>query len=357
MKKTISGLLLLSLLIVSLLCLCSREDNGGKTQSATRSRIVSYVHFNTVSIIYSYGDVTDAEFDRYAELANETLEYYHKLFDIYYAYTGINNLNTVNAKAGKSPVKVDRALIDFLLYCKELYTLTDGKTNVMLGSVLKLWHTAREMALDGNGTLDPTALPSEAELKEASEHASIDLLEIDEEASTVYISDPLASLDVGAIAKGYAVEILHDLLVEEGADALALNVGGNLRTVGLMPGGKSWTTGVSNPDKSSAETVKCRIEIGASSVVTTGDYERYFYAGDRKYHHVIDPAPLMPAEYFASVTIVSADSGLADALSTALFCMSYEDGLAFSETLEGVEVIWVFRDGELRHTDGITPIS
>ena len=352
MKKTISGLLLLSLLLFSLLCLGACSD-GREPTPVRRSRIVSYAHFNTVSAVYSYGDATEAEFDEYVRIADETLAYYHKLFDIYYAYAGLSNLNTINGKAGVEPVKVDRALIDFLLYCKEMYTLTDGRTNVMMGSVLKLWHTAREIALDDGGYLDPAALPTAAALAEAAEHTSIDLLVIDEEASTVYISDPMASLDVGAIAKGYAVEILADRLAAEGADAVVLNVGGNLRTVGLMPGENGWITGITNPDKTSDETVKCRIEIGASSVVTTGDYERYFTAGDKQYHHVIDPATLMPAEYFSSVTIVTEDSGLADALSTALFCMSREQGLALVSELEGVKVIWILRDGTLFYTDGI----
>jgi thiamine biosynthesis lipoprotein len=88
--------------------------------------------------------------------------------------------------------------------------------------------------------------------------------------------------------------------------------------------------------------------------VTSGDYERYFYAGDKKYHHIIDPETLFPAEYFASVSIITPDSGLADALSTALFCMSYEDGLALVESIGDIDVIWIYSDGTLRSTPGIT---
>ena len=76
-------------------------------------------------------------------------------------------------------------------------------------------------------------------------------------------------------------------LVAAGADSVALNIGGNLRTIGKKPGGANWVTGVTNPDKTSSDTVKCRIEIGSTSVVTSGDYERYFISDGQKYHHIM----------------------------------------------------------------------
>ena len=235
-----------------------------------------------------------------------------------------------------------------------VYTLTNGKTNVMLGSVLKIWHDLREDADDDFGYLDPAELPTDERLSMAEAHTSIDLLVINEEESTVYISDPNASLDVGAIAKGYTVDILYNRLKAEGADAVALNIGGNLRTIGLKPNSEMWVTGITNPDKESDETVKCRIKIGETSVVTSGDYERYFISDGKKYHHIIDPTTLIPANYFASVSIITESSALADALSTALFCMSYEDGLALAEGIGGVDVIWIYKDGTVRYTEGIT---
>ena len=328
-------------------------DKGKDTEYEARSRTISTLHFNTFSVIYTYGDADDANIENLAKICEQTLSYYHKLFDIYYEYSGVNNIRTINKNAGKSAVKVDEEMIDFLEYCKELYTITQGKTNVMLGSVLKLWHDCREEAEKDFGYLNPKYLPTDEELRAAAEHVSIDSLVINKEESTVYISDPKASLDVGAIAKGYTVEILYNRLKAEGADSVALNIGGNLRTIGLKPGEKKWVTGITNPDKTSDETLACRIQIGDTAVVTSGDYERFFIAADKKYHHIIDPVTLVPAEYFASVSVITPDSGLADALSTALFCMSYEDGLALVESLENVEVIWVDKENNLKRTSGI----
>ena len=304
-------------------------------------------------MIYTYADKDDTAIEKYQKIADEVLSYYHKLFDIYFEHDGMNNLCTINKNAGKNPVKVDEEMIVFLEYCKELYTITGGKTNVMLGSVLELWHDAREDALDDFGYLNPDDLPSMSELEKANEHTSIDLLVIDKEASTVYITDRKAALDVGAIAKGYTVDILAEKIKAEGAESVALNIGGNIRTIGLKPRNEQWVVGITNPDKSSEQSLYCKVEIGSTSMVTSGDYERYFYAGETKYHHIIDPETLVPAAYFSSVTIITENSGLADALSTALFCMSYDDGLALVNSIGGVEVVWIDLSYNVKTTSGI----
>ena len=349
--------MLVLLSIVFSLAACDTGAGEGKKEYTTRSQTVSYTHFNTVTILSSYGDTTEEAFESYVAMTDEMLGYYHKLFDIYYEYAGVNNIRTINQNAGKAPVEVEEELINFLAYCKELYALTGGKTNIMFGSVLRIWHEKRESAQEQGGYLDEALLPAKEQLAAANEHTSIDLLIIDREAGTVYISDADASIDVGAIAKGYVVTKITEALRERGANAVALNAGGNIATIGLKPESEWWVTGITNPDKTSESSLACRVEIGEVALVTSGDYERYFVSGDRRYHHIIDPATLQPAEYFASVSIFTQDSGLADALSTALFCMSHEDGLALARSIGGVEVLWIFKDGTLKYTEGVRIIS
>ena len=364
MKRIISLLLLIC--TVFTLVACNSDTNGGtggigngsgsnkpSGNYQARNRVISSYYFNTHSLIYTYKDKDDSVIDGYVKTADEVLSYYHKLFDIYFEHQGVNNLCTINKNAGKSPVKVDEEMIVFLEYCKELYTITGGKTNVMLGSVLELWHDAREDALDDFGYLNPDDLPTRDELEKANQHTSIDLLVIDREASTVYITDSKAAIDVGAIAKGYAVEILAQRLIADGADSVVLNIGGNIRSIGVKPEGDLWTIGLTNPDKSSDESIICKVNIGSTSMVTSGDYERFFYAGDEKYHHIIDPVTLMPAAYFSSITIITENSGLSDALSTALFCMSYEEGLALVNSIGRVEVIWIDQNYNIKTTPGV----
>ena len=343
MKRIIS--LTLATVMLLLLTACTVP-----TKYKTRSKEISYIYFNTVSVVSSYGDMSDEEFEEHCSTIDKTLEYYHRLFDIYYEYSGINNLRTVNKNAGIEPVKVDTELIDFLEYCKELFTITKGKTNVMLGSVLRIWHDHREMAEDDPAS---SSVPDGALLAAAAAHTDISSLVIDREAGTVYISDPEASIDVGAIGKGYVTELLYGMLKEAGVDSFALNIGGNLRTIGVKPDGTEWSTGITNPDRDSVESFVCRVRMGDTSLVTSGDYERYYMVGNKKYHHIIDPATLAPANYFSSVSVFTPDSALADALSTALFCMSYEDGLALINEIGDVEVIWVDTDYSVKMTKGV----
>lgn len=168
--------------------------------------------------------------------------------------------------------------------------------------------------------------------------------------------DKIDALDVGAVGKGYAVERSAQALVERGCKSYVLNVGGNIRTIGTKVDGSGWITGIKdplNPDSKYA----MYLSLTDTSCVTSGTYERYFIVDRVKYHHIIDCETLMPANYFISVSIITKDSGLADALSTALFCMSYEEGKALIEKLENVDVLWIYSDGSLKYTSGIKPIE
>ncbi len=348
-KKLISLILCFCLFVLPFSSCRSGTDNEKAKEPATQAKSY-YEYFDTVSVIFSYKGDSLEEFTQNHTAVAELLGEYHKLFDIYYEYSGINNIKTINKNAGKAPVEVDEKLIDFLLYCKEAYTLTEGKTNIAMGAVLKLWHDCREAAEENPAS---AKIPTESKLGEASLHCNIDNLIIDEEAGTVYISDPHMSLDVGAIGKGYATERAAEMLISRGVSSYVLNIGGNIRAIGEKVTGEGWVTGITNPDKLSSQSFVCKVSIKNTSLVTSGDYERYYYVDGVKYHHVIDPATLMPSAYFSSVSIFTLDSGLADVLSTALFCMSYEDGLELVESIGGVEVIWVDTEYNVKHTDGI----
>lgn len=307
-----------------------------------------FQYFDTVSYVYNYaGDTAETFEERSAAVAGILYEY-HRLFDIYHEYSGINNLCTVNRLAGGDPVPVDEKLIDFLLYARELYEKTGGEMNVMMGAVLRLWHDRRTEAGE-----DPAAarLPAEEELAEAAGHVGFDALEIDEQAGTVRITDPAASIDVGALGKGYATEMAARHLEEQGISGYVLNVGGNLRIIGTKPDGSGWLTGIKDP-RNPEESFAAKVTLADTSCVTSGNYERYYTVDGVRYHHIIDEDTLFPAEHCASVTVITKDSGLADAMTTALFCMSYEEGAALLKSFGGVEAMWVFADGAVRYTDG-----
>lgn len=300
--------------------------------------------FDTVVQIIGYeGNRND--FDKNAELIYNKLCEYHKLFDIYNTYDGINNIKTVNDNAGISPVKVDSSVIELLDFAIEMYSVTDGCMNIAMGSVLSLWHEAFQAEQSG----EQIDFPSDIELKTAFEHCDIQNIIIDKENLTVYLSDEYMSLDVGAVAKGFAVEKVYEYAKSEGINSYLLNVGGNVRTFGKKADGGLWNIGVDDPF---SNDTKFTVKADTTSVVTSGGYNRYFTYNGKKYHHIIDPNTLYPSEYCASVTVICENSGVADALSTALFNMSPEDGIKFAENFDGVEICYVTIDGELLYTSG-----
>ena len=333
------------------------EDN--KTE-VKRQQQMNFEYFDTVSYVFSYANDSEEVFNKNANKVFEILGEYNTLFDIYEAHYDsednmINNLFTVNKNAGKQAVVVDQKLIDFLLYTKEIYKITNGETNVMFGSVLKIWHQAREDA----SLAEKYYVPDMEKLTEANKYTSIDLLEIDDENNTVFIKDANARIDVGAIGKGYATEMAGRYLESIGATAYVLNIGGNIRIVGSRLDGSGWNTGITNPRRYTPNdpSYSLYINIKDISCVTSGDYERYYTVEGKRYHHIIDKDTLLPADYFSSITILVKDSGLADALSTALFAMDYEKGKELVESLKDVEVIWIDKEGNVTYTSGVTPID
>ena len=299
--------------------------------------------FDTVTTVVGRSESEEA-FQLQAQKIHDALLEYHQLFDIYNDYDGLNNLKTINDQAGIAPVKVDRRIIDLLLDCRELYDATDGRVNVAMGSVLSLWHHARNDSMD-----DPehAYLPDTAALKEASSHVSFDTILIDEAASTVYISDPMQSLDVGAIAKGWAVE----RVLKNAPAGLLVSVGGNVRATGPKPlEDAPWVVGVQAPDGERNEFLHT-LYLSYGSVVSSGDYQRYYTVDGARYHHIIDPDTLYPSAYWRAVTVLCEDSGEADALSTALMTLPQEDGQKLADTF-GAEAIWVSADGTLLYSPG-----
>ena len=298
--------------------------------------------FDTVTTIRGRAE-SEQEFKVMAQAVHDELLVYHQLFDIYNDYAGLNNLKTVNDNAGIAPVEVDSRIIDLLLDCRDYYERTGGRVNVAMGSVLQLWHEARN-----NGINDPAnaSLPDGEALKEAAGHMDLGAVVIDEKASTVYISDPEVQLDVGAVAKGWSVQRVSG----NAPEGLLISVGGNICSTGPKDdNGTPWVVGVQDPDR--GDVYLHTVYLSTGSVVTSGDYQRNYAVDGKLYHHIIDPDTLYPSDYWRSVTIVCDDSGLADALSTALFLLPLEEGQKLLEK-SGAEAMWADGEGNCFYSPG-----
>ena len=337
MKKRLLSLFLIGLLLTG--CAfpgLSQPTSAGKKYTATFLDV-----FDTVTTIVGYDESKEA-FEEKTQAIHDELRTFHQLFDIYNTYDGINNLKVVNDAAGGAPVQVDPAVVALLKDCKAYFDLTHGKVNVAMGSVLRLWHDAREDAFD-----DPAHayLPETQALQEAFAHTDLSCVVLDEGASTVQITDPKLRLDVGAVAKGWSVQ----KVAEKAPSGLLISVGGNVCATGAKDeSGTPWVVGITDPN---GGDYLHTIDNADKSVVTSGDYQRYFVVDGKMYHHIIDPATLYPGTLWRSVTIVCADSGLADALSTALFLLDYEQGLALLEQCDA-EAFWTDQENNRYYSPG-----
>lgn len=333
MKKILLMTLIISITINTIACTPKEKKYTGSF----------LLLFNTFTEVMGYAK-NEQDFKEFSQLIYDNLDVYHKLYDKYNNYDNINNIKTINDNAGIKPVKVDKKIIDLLIFSKEMYQLTDGTVNIAMGSVLEIWHNYREEGIDNplNSELPPLNLLNAANL-----HTDINNVIIDEVNSTVFLNDEKMALDVGAIAKGYATEMVAQATKDAGYNNFLLSVGGNVRAVG-QKGTESefWNIGVRNPDGDTKSKPLYTLNINNLSLVSSGDYERYYTVKGERYHHIINPSTLMPANYFTAVSILCEDSGLADSLSTAIFNMNLEDGQEFIENLEGVEALWILKNGK-----------
>ena len=340
MKKIITALIAVFILLFSS---CQR-DAEPKLEKFTA---YYFDYFDTATTIVGYAESREAFDEICADITDELSEY-HRLYTIYTRYNGLNNLYTINNTEGA--VEVDQKIIDMLTFAKEAYTLTGGNTNIAMGSVLSLGHAART---HGERHPESAVLPDVEKLKAASLHTDIENLVIDKENNTVTLLDSDMSLDVGAVAKGYAVEMVAKSLEEKGISGWLLNIGGNVRAVGARPDGTKWTVGIENPDATGEDDAYLAyLAVESEAVVTSGSYQRYYYVDGKAYHHIIDPETLFPGENYRSVSVVCDSSATGDALSTALFCMTYEEGSALVNSLENVEAMWVLPNGEVKYSNG-----
>ena len=226
-----------AVLCAGLLAGCTGKNPAGSSDGTAaqegpqRYSTIFYDAFDTVTQVIAYCD-SEEEFTRQMDALHADLLEYHQLYDIYNDYDGVTNIKTINDNAGTAPVQVDDKILGMLELARQMYNTTDGKLNIAMGSVLRIWHDYREAAGQTETDAD-NKLPSQEELDAAARHCDINNLVMDEEAKTVYLTDPEMSLDVGSVGKGYAVEMVAQAAEARGLTSALISVGGNLRAIGI----------------------------------------------------------------------------------------------------------------------------
>ena len=332
-KRILCALLACALFVIALpLTSCSRER---------RQQITYTDYFDTVTVFTAYTDKESFSI-MCGELTSQ-LRDYHRLLDVYNTYPDVVNLKTLNDSNGKK-MTVDSRLFDFLVWAKEAHQLTNGHTSIALGALTSLWHNSREM--------DSPIPPDYDKLKSAADHTDIDSLILDRTDKSVCLSDPELRLDAGALAKGYVADIVCQIIAEAGFTDFLLNLGGNVKAVGKKTNEENWRVGIDDPFN--LRNSICTVDLKNASLVTSGSYQRYFDYNGTRYHHIINKDTLYPQNTFVSVSVLCSSSAISDALSTALFNLSFVEGLSLLDALDDVEVLWIFSDKAepIRYTEG-----
>lgn len=251
-------------------------------------------------------------------------------------------LAAVNAAAGASAVHVGDDVLYVLGKALEYARLTDGAFDPSIGPLVKLWGIGTEAA----------RVPAPHEIQKALDLVDWKKVEIDATAKTVRLMNRGMRLDLGAIAKGYAADETKRILSAAGVKAAIIDFGGNVYALGSKRDGSKWRIGVQDPASSRGEYLGI-VEGGEMTVVTSGIYERFFEKGGKRYHHILDTRSGYPVDNgLVSVTIVARSSIDADGLSTSLFALGRQKGMALAATIPGVNVVMVDSAGNVYMSPG-----
>lgn len=335
-------------LLFFLVCLLSILPGcaGGNGSFAGRPVKKQFFALDTLVTLTIYDASGDSEPDALLDQCEALCQKYEEMFSRTIDGSDIDRLN----KAAGAPVNVSPETFELLETALSYSALTDGLFDITIAPVSVLWEFRPDAEASGEA-----ALPDPGALSEALTHVSYQNLFLDTENGTVSLSDPEASVDPGAVAKGYIADRLKEKLLSEGVNSAIIDLGGNILTIGKKPDGSPFRIAVKKPF--SGTDIAVSLPIENRSVVTSGIYERFFELDDKIYHHVLDPNTGFPAENaLASVTIVSDDSLTGDCLSTACLLLGKDAAKKLIGSMEGVDAVFIERDGTISCTEGLSSI-
>lgn len=311
----------LLLLFIPLLLLsgCKKEEPSVRTE---------YM-MDTIITLKIY----DGENERAMDRAVERLKEIESLMS---AHIEDSHLSEINRAAGESEVKVDNDLYMIIEKAIEIAEISGGVYEPSIGPLVDLWD------IKGEGSQERKTIPSQDEIDKARDlvnYRDIELLA----DNKVYLKKKGMKLDLGSIVKGYAADEVRRIFEEEGVKSAIIDLGGNIFAMNVKPDKSPWSIGIQSPfDEASYLGI---LKMDNQTIVTSGDYERYFELDGKRYHHIIDPRTGYPSENeLGGISIVSNNSMEADALSTSVFILGLEKGQELLEYFEDTDAIYVSKD-------------
>ena len=339
MNKIIS-VFMVNALVISMLSMtgCGKSFFGNSIESSTESE----VHFDTVMTITLYGK-DKLQLEDCIVKSFEEVDVLENIFSAQAKDSELYHINEAIAQ-GETAFQVSDEIEEVLSCAMDVNEKSDGALDVTIGNLINLW---------GIGT-DHARVPQDEEIQSALEGTGCKYLSLDTDTNTLTVTSDKVQLNLGAIAKGYAADRIENLILSINPEIVGiLDFGGNIITIGSKVDGSNWNVGITDPLDSS--NVYGGLSVSDLSIVTSGNYERFFEVDGVKYPHIIDPETGYPVENgLASVTVESDDSALADALTTALFVMGYDKAVEFwrSGTYD-FEMALIDENGKLYLTEGL----
>jgi len=250
-------------------------------------------------------------------------------------YKSDSELSRVNRLAAREPVKISRELFELVARSLEVSKLTQGAFDITFSSVGYMYDYRKGVA------------PSDKEIAKALPGINYRHVLLDAHASTIRFAREGMRIDLGGIAKGYAVDRCVEILKRRGITHALVSAGGDTRVLGDHRG-RPWMVAIRDPRR--RDGMVAVLPLADTAISTSGDYERYFEAGGKRYHHILNPKTGKSATGVRSVSIIAADATTTDGLSTSVFVMGRERGMALVERLKDVDAIVVDDSGKMYYS-------
>lgn len=317
-------LITLSALSLFLLSGCSK-DQTDQTLTYTDSL------FDTVISVQIYDSDDESLIDNCKEICTK----YDDMFSNTKNDSEISKINNANGQA----VEVSDDTISLLKTAIHYGDISNGKFDITISPVSSLWDFQSE---------DPE-IPDDTDIQSALTHVNYKNIQIN--GNQVSLTDSEAAIDLGGIAKGYIADQLKDYLKSQGVEHAMINLGGNVLAIGKKPDGSDYNIGIQKPFDTTGDPITS-VKIADQSVVTSGDYQRYFKKNGKIYHHILNPSTGYPYDNgLSSVTIITDSSVNADALSTTCFALGLDDGMKLVNSTDHVEAVFITSDDKLHYSD------
>ncbi|MDR0643660.1 MAG: FAD:protein FMN transferase [Treponema sp.] len=275
------------------------------------------------------------------EVFNAVFTRLHEIEDRFSVNKNGTEVDEINAKAGAEPVRVSADVLTVIEKSLSYAEISVGAFDPTIGPLVKLW---------GIGFDDPH-IPSQTEIDAVLPLVNWQNVRIDSDG--VFLTKSGMALDLGGIVKGYAADEAARILTANKVKRAVIDLGGNIFVFGRKKDGSSWRIGVQNPLSERGDSVGVVETVGNKTMVTSGVYERFFEVDGVSYHHILSTENGFPVRNgLLSVTVIADSSIDADALSTALFALGFEKGIALAESLDGVDALFIFEDKTIRGDQG-----